>query len=653
MVEAGFLDAVADRSGRPVEEVASVLTTENVPTTATLSAPHRLRVSRLAFTGKKAGISSDDINFDRSFGDGLWAITTKKNDSGKTSIVEIMMWALRGQPKRLQDDVRSWLRTVTLEGSIDDDRFIVEFDLNKGEPTGSLTCGSEKQPFSSDVAFADTMSSFMMERLGLDSFPQWVNNKGISTHGWPLYSTVLYMPREAQSAVIGDTTESGLAQRLVLLFVGVRWAHTRITCQAALRKAEAETSEQQNDSGVIRDAVRGVLERRRDELEATRAEIAGLPDDLSAYEQIEATQTKWLDLIDLHATTKSELQDAQRDLKAARREAARRRKQLTDLTEAALAQELFHGLDPSRCPRCSAAIGVDRREKETDTHSCALCNRHFDLNLNVAIDESDIGDDDADEPMTVEELGQLVTQIDAIVNEEQAHVTELGDRSDTLTREMADVKTRIDAHAHQFAQVQNRRDLESRASALEAVIVEIDGLANQTIESVSPDSDHDSRIAILDAAAKEAKKRVDEGFAEVMEQVNDAILDLAQRFGFDNLQDLRLDLAARLRLTKGNVDTWFSKQTPGEKLRLRIAVIVALLRVANHLGIGRHPGLLLIDSIGAEETEPGNLEEFMRQLADVTTELGIETIVASARPEILTHVAESRQITARQDGYLW
>ena len=138
-----------------------------------------------------------------------------------------------------------------------------------------------------------------------------------------------------------------------------------------------------------------------------------------------------------------------------------------------------------------------------------------------------------------------------------------------------------------------------------------------------------------------------------MGRINDEILGLARRFGFDTLQDARLNLAAQLRLRKGDVRTSFSKQTPGEKLRLRIAVVVALLRVAHQLGIGRHPGLLVIDSIGAEETEPGDLAQFMRELEKVTTEMGIETIVASARPEILRHVPQHQQIAAKGDDYLW
>ena len=227
------------------------------------------------------------------------------------------------------------------------------------------------------------------------------------------------------------------------------------------------------------------------------------------------------------------------------------------------------------------------------------------------------------------------------------------ERADAQAQELAVAKSRVDAHASHLAPVQHRRELETRVAALEAVVAEMGSLAGETAEPTSPDPGPEGQIEILSAATKEAKKRVKDGSAQVVAQINQATLDLARRFGLENLQTIQLDLAARLKLTKGGVIDWFSRQTPGEKLRLRIAVIIALLRVAHENSIGRHPGLLLIDAIGAEETEPGDLAAFMRELGGVATEMGIEIIVASARPEILDHVPEDHRVSAMGEEYLW
>lgn len=359
-------------------------------------------------------------------------------------------------------------------------------------------------------------------------------------------------------------------------------------------------------------------------------------------------------MISKHAEVKRELQEALYDKQVAQRVLTQRRKQLNDLNEAAIAQRLFHGLAPVACPRCSITIGADRKQTETDTHLCALCNRHMGQ-IHIEIDNSEIDEEDADEPRTVEELQQLVAEIEHTVEVEQDRVEKLTTHLKAVDHDMAMAKNRLESHPDLLVQVRQRRDLETRAAALETVIADLDDLTVDAPppQSFSSDSNSEGRIKILDAAVKEATERRDDRFKEMKTRIDDAILDLAQRFGFDNLQNIRFDLAARLRLKKGDVYTWFSKQTPGERLRLRIAVNIALLRVANEMGIGRHPGLLMIDSIGAEETEPGDLAKFMRELAIVTDELKMETIVASARPEILAHVPENHHITATGDGYLW
>ena len=652
MTGISFIDAVAERSGHPVQDVADLLETAQVSTTDAVGTPRRLRVTRLAFTGEKAGASTGTIGFDRCFGDGLWALTTEKNERGKTSILEIMMWALRGQRKSLQDDVLSWLHTVTLEGTVDEEQFAVEFEPAGGEPKGILTCGGQQRPFSSEAAFATTMSTFMMGRLGFDPFPQWANNKGLSTHGWPLFSTVLYMPHGVHQAVIGDKAEAGLAQRLIQLFIGVPWARTSIACQAALRQAQAEAREQHGREQAVLKAAGQKVEQRQAELEAARLELAELPEGIPDQEQIEAARSEWLDLIDQHGEAESRQREAEREADAAKREATRRRKQHTDMAEAALAKSLFQGLDPSICPRCLTPIEEERKHAEVDAHECAICSHHVDLSLHMGTGGTE-DDGEDNEPGTAEGLLSLVAQAEEAAADAQKRSEELARRAGSLALELADAKSRVEDHAGQMAQIRQRQTLETKIASLEAVISDMGSLADDDYAPHSPEPGLGSQIEILEAAEKEARERVRDESAEAMEQINRAVLDLARRFGFENLQGVQLDSAARLKLKKGGVDDWFSKQTPGEKLRLRIAVIVALLRVAHQSKRGRHPGLLLIDSIGAEETEPGDLASFMRELRNVAGETGIEIIVASARPEILEHVPEGNRVSAEGEDYLW
>lgn len=652
MTDLSFPDAVAERSGHAVTDVIAMLAAERVPTTGLGGTPHRLRVTRLAFTGKKAGLFTDEIDFDQQFGDGLWAISTERNDAGKTSILEIILWCLRGEPKRLQNDVRAWIDTVTLEGLVDGDSFVVTFDDSGAMPHGTLTCGDDVRPFASDAAFADTMSHFMMERLGFDSFELWVTGQGLAIHHWPSYSTVLYLPREAEGAVIGDRAGDGVAQQLVQLFVGIPWARTHSACRAALKSIEDQASTLNAEKQAFLKVASGTVAAKEAELAAVRARVAALPGGLPSDSDIAEAKSNWMSLITRQSRAAAELREVQASATNAQRHARTERRRLRDVTEAALARRLFHGLNPSKCPRCSIEIGLERRQAEKSSHACAVCFRELDLDLDVEIEDTAIEDSDADEIRTGDDLQELVEELEQAGRDSVERAAALERDLIGLARQADEAEATVERFNEGATQVEERRALETQVASLEAVVAELSQLSFGEAP-LTPEPQDSSRVEILQAALEEAKERRDLEFSQIANEINAAILDLARRFGFATLEDAKLNLAAQLRLVKGGTKTSFSYQTPGEKLRLRIAVIVALLRIGHQHHVGRHPGLLLIDSIGAEETEPGNLGEFMRELEAVTRELGIETIVASARPEILEHVPLNQRVAVTGTGYLW
>jgi hypothetical protein len=175
----------------------------------------------------------------------------------------------------------------------------------------------------------------------------------------------------------------------------------------------------------------------------------------------------------------------------------------------------------------------------------------------------------------------------------------------------------------------------------------------------STPSDIDAVPLVIAAALAEADQRVKDGFAAIMSELNAEILTLGQRFGIDALQSVEINRATHLKIRKGDADTNYSSCTPGERLRLRLAVVIAMLRVADQHQVGRHPGLLMIDSLGAEETEASNLGQFMEALAEVTNELGIETITTSARvttsgdDPILAHIPDDHAVVVTGTNPLW
>jgi hypothetical protein len=143
--------------------------------------------------------------------------------------------------------------------------------------------------------------------------------------------------------------------------------------------------------------------------------------------------------------------------------------------------------------------------------------------------------------------------------------------------------------------------------------------------------------------------------ADLLDAVSKQIVAYARRFGLDALSDAELKGNLNLPLVKGGQHTSYSKVTDGEKLRLKVATVLAMISVAEAHGVGRHPGLLMIDSPGAQEVSPQDLEELIAGLEEVSKEFKhLQVFIAAlASPAIRNHVPSDRLKYAAGDAALW
>jgi hypothetical protein len=167
-----------------------------------------------------------------------------------------------------------------------------------------------------------------------------------------------------------------------------------------------------------------------------------------------------------------------------------------------------------------------------------------------------------------------------------------------------------------------------------------------------PDS---QTITVVRAAVQEAETRIKAAAADIFSALNDEVCRLAQGFGMSAVSAVKLDRAGRLKVTKGGQPTWFSHLTPGERLRLRVATVAALLKIASQRGVGRHPGLLLLDSPGSEEMRGNDAAEFVRELAEVASGIaGFQILVTTARPDVVANALTKDRIRLIAPGqYVW
>ena len=94
-----------------------------------------------------------------------------------------------------------------------------------------------------------------------------------------------------------------------------------------------------------------------------------------------------------------------------------------------------------------------------------------------------------------------------------------------------------------------------------------------------PDSDEvsDDEAVVLKAIVGETETRSKAVRDEFLAEVSISLLHFAQRFGMHSLSKAQLRGNASLILTKGGAETSFSKVTKGERLRLKVATVLALI----------------------------------------------------------------------------
>ena len=102
MSNSTWIDEIAAASKEPVDTVLGVLNKLGISLRVEIAIPRQLHIRSVAFSGERRGTDRDGpFNFTwNDVGPGLWAVTFGRNFLGKSSILGVIMWAIRGRPVR-------------------------------------------------------------------------------------------------------------------------------------------------------------------------------------------------------------------------------------------------------------------------------------------------------------------------------------------------------------------------------------------------------------------------------------------------------------------------------------------------------------------------------------------------------------------------
>ncbi|MFJ4001780.1 hypothetical protein [Streptomyces parvus] len=628
--------------------------TYGLPLVNTPARPRGLRLHRLRVAGVRTG-SLDPGRFDTTlrFSAGLTALVAS-NLKGKTSVLELITWCLRGVPRGLQAGVRHWLTELDLDVVVAGQPMGFRLDLRDGEITSAVVlmapdvqalqavrtpdAARDVTPAvraDSSDSYASRVQALMMDRLDLQPLVNSFKETSTQTHGWPSYYGAIYLPAGGDKALLGDQIMSGLPGRLLQVFLDLPAAATLTRVKTAY---DVRTAEYKNRR-VAAEGAMSARQAERDQVEAdlgkARARLAALgpADDGKSLAELAAEAAELARQVADSQELWEELMQAHR---RARRQRQRDAKSLNDVTESATARVLFHGLDPKACPRCDQEIAEDRKSEERHSHACAVCLRPV------------AGDDETPEEVTAE-ASQRLSESTVAENEARQALEEAEASLARLTHDLAAVEDRL-----RKARVVTQ--LPERLLAQEAVL-RLEGALSvfPQLPAVTEDPVEQTTIRVLEAGTRVLEGDSKSAASLLFAEVNKEILQLGRRFGITSLEAVEIDRAARLKVVKdGSVEDWFGKQSAGERLRLRIAVVIALLRVGARHGISTHPGLLLIDSPKAEEVQDLDAHTLLRELFILAAESNLQVLITTA-DSVLAHdvLRDDRILEAAAGKPLW
>lgn len=686
------------------EQVERILTDSGVATSATTGVPVQLRVRRVHVTGTKVlGAENADVEesgsaaeasargantlvpfvLDWSPADGINGVGSESNLRGKSSVLHFMAWALTGRCP-LQADVLSWVAHVEVEFSIDDVPVIVTFDVDSGIPAGStsqeMTTGGTRRQitlglFTSDAEFESLMGALMLERLRLEPIAMWTKDQETS-HAWPAYASALAVHADRLDPVVGN--EGVLGTRMLQMFVGTSWAPARAQAATALNamkfarergSAKAKAVSQVTGTAIAIAAERVTKTQNViDTFDVAEPDIdAMLSLAAAAADRARAARELSLQLL----TARSVAMQVHDELRA---EQLRRNATLED----ALARRFFNAMTPTVCPRCSAAVTQDRRDAEGHDHECSLCSSHLDLdafagNVVVASDvagetrdemvaatidaeaervESGAGGSE-DEDVDVEGDDHVVDALDALqqaARDADAAVAKLETDFAAAEQIRSDAETAVQASRDGIDRARARLQAEFELARAQGALESL----RQTGVSAVPDPVDEVQIKVLEVADRLTGIWLKNDQDPLLVEVSKGIAELARSFGADNITSVSLKGNANMDVYKGGAKSGYGSLTNGEKLRIKLATAIALITHGYKAGVGRHPGLLFIDSPAAEEIPADDLETMLKAMKAAAEETSMQIVVATTHGPMLASLLPSNNVlVATGDDFVW
>ncbi|MGW6360908.1 hypothetical protein ACWFR5_38510 [Streptomyces sp. NPDC055092] len=650
-----ILASAAARLGLTKQQVERALAEANITLRTPTPADRRMRLLRLRADGVK--YDGESIAIDRRLEPGIWAIVHPSNSAGKTSLLEFLVWPLRGAPRDLPPGVQSWIRTLRLDLLVagKPTRITLEqvpglippvhVDILAADTTEELLAARDDNPLRlvAKGAGADdverVIGSYFLDTLRMERTNLWTASGGADgegapqVHGWPAYFGACYLNAGGDELLLGDVSAPGLPAKLLELFVDIPYstAHAQLSVAA---KGKAKLTKQAHRRAEVdisaRLAERSEWQTKLDTLQREIQELSAEPETnvaalLHQADKAAAELRQRRTLLDETAQSLADATTARIVAEQAQ----------LDAQETWQARRVLGRLNPTCCPRCEEPVSDERRAAERDQAACAVCTRPL----------PEVAEDIAEAA-----IAQLAADITTAQQAETAAAT-------AHAAAQAGTDAALTAHQHAVEDVRTvlaTSPLHLRLKELELQAAELKGRLAATGAPPQDTPQTPDAPDVLATIRQLVEATVKASADYLFPTMDTEIVNLSGQFGVQHLNSVALKRNGNVNPVKEGVKHPFKKLSRGDRLRMRVATVIALLRAGAIRHIDSHPGLLLIDSIAAEEITPDAARRLIGELQTLTSELpDLQVVFTTAQPDLVEGLLPEDHIITSQGDHLF
>jgi DNA repair exonuclease SbcCD ATPase subunit len=421
------------------------------------------------------------------------------------------------------------------------------------------------------------------------------------------------------------------------MFMGLPWITTLTAAATAYKKVSAEGAKAPSAEpagGRLAERLRAT----EDELRELRAR-SGTPVDRPRLRMALVTRDRETMPLRAAVTAAEERVDAlDRQATAAQGSVSELKRTLRQMRDELAAGMVFRRLRPVCCPSCDNGIDAKRYETAEGVGTCALCGERH-------VEEEEDGLRIDDLQADVREAEQVVARLNAELASAQKRLREAEAARD-------DNQARIGRIAAELALAEDP-EMEFRVRALEAQAEQLREIIAEAAAPVRTVVSDDA--AVLRQVEKVTRDLFDDLQRDVLQEVSEEVATLSRRFGVQHVESMSWSGNNILDIRQAAADITFSKLSPGENLRVRIAAALAVVAVARRRRFGRYPGLLVLDSPRSQEMTDDDFAALMASVQEVITETGDTQVIvgAATKPTLLGVVPGQQTLHAEGSQFLF